>query len=112
MHPKIKEKLQKKILENATKQDKRFAEILQSISPKLLRKDLVRLAELIGIDANTLFRFFGYGSCKPSYQLQPHNEQLIAQFLGYNSYEKLLETLMLEYTLEMLQKTLKNLKNL
>jgi hypothetical protein len=99
MHPKIKEKIQKKILEKASKQDKRFDEILQG-KTKFLRKDLVKLADLVGIDENTIFRFFHYGSCKPTHQLQPHNEQAIAEFLGFHSYEKLLEMIMIEFVFE------------
>lgn len=99
MHPKIKEKIQKKILEKAVQQDKRFAEILQGKS-KFFRKDLVKLADLIGIDENTILRFYHYGSCKPTHQLQPHNEQAIARFLGYQSYERLLEMLMIEFVFE------------
>ncbi|MCS6794913.1 MAG: hypothetical protein RMJ97_11930 [Raineya sp.] len=109
MHPKIREKIQKKILEKAGKQDKYFAQLLQNSPAKFCRKDLIRLAHLVGIDKNTLLRFFGYGSCKRTHQLQPHNEQAIANFLGYASYDKLVETLMIEHTLEMLLFTLKNL---
>lgn len=106
MHPKIREKIQKKILEKAVQQDKRFIEILQNTPSKISRKALVKLADLVGIDENTIFRFYHYGSCKPTHQLQPHNERAIAEFLGYHSYEKVLESIMIEFVLEQINQLL------